>query len=65
MTASVTKHTYNEAGLLETVSTFLQGSVVETAVVTNINYNSKGQRTDIYYGNTTKTRYYYDPKRFN
>ena len=64
MTASVTKHTYNEAGLLETVSTFLQGSVVETAVVTNINYNSKGQRTDIYYGNTTKTRYYYDSKTF-
>jgi YD repeat-containing protein len=51
-------NTYNQAGLLETVA---KDSVL---FVTNINYNEKGQRTDIYYGNGSKTRYYYNPLNF-
>ena len=27
-------------------------------------YNEKGQRLNIYYGNNTKTRYYYNPLNF-
>lgn len=32
--------------------------------VTSVEYNEKGQRTDIIYGSTSKTRYYYDPENF-
>ena len=35
-----------------------------TAFVTNIDYNAKGQRTLIEYGNDTQTTYEYDPKTF-
>ena len=55
---TVIEYTYNEAGLLETVK-----KDAET-FVSNINYNEKGQRTDIYYGNGSKTRYYYNPLNF-
>ena len=52
------QNTYNKAGLLETVSSNGQ------AYVTNINYNEKGQRSDIFYGNGSKTRYEYDELNF-
>jgi YD repeat-containing protein len=52
------QNTYNKAGLLETVSSNGQ------AYVTNINYNEKGQRSDIHYGNGSKTRYEYDKNTF-
>jgi len=32
--------------------------------VSNINYNAKGQWTDVYYGNNTKTSYIYDNNNF-
>jgi len=35
-----------------------------TAFVTNINYNEKGQRLLIEYGNNTSTEYQYDPNTF-
>ena len=55
---SVIEHTYNEAGLLETVK-----KDTET-YVSNINYNEKGQREAIYYSNGSKTKYEYDPNTF-
>ena len=54
----VETYTYNKAGLLETLSNDGQ------SYVTNINYNEKGQRTEIYYGNGTKTKYVYDAQSF-
>jgi YD repeat-containing protein len=49
---SVQTNTYNQAGLLETVE---KDTVL---YVTNINYNEKGQPTDIYFGNGSKIRYF-------
>ncbi len=55
---TVIAHTYNEAGLLETVKKDSQ------IYVSNINYNEKGQRDAIYYGNGSKTSYEYDSNTF-
>ncbi len=52
--------TYNEAGLLEKVDIMIRGAATATPFVTNVNYNAKGQREDIFYGNGTKTTYTYD-----
>jgi RHS repeat-associated protein len=58
-----TLYTYNQAGLLETVSVDDGTSV--TLVVSNINYNEKGQRKDIFFNDGNfKTRYDYDPLTF-
>ena len=57
---SVIAYTYDKGGLLQSVA--LTGSA--TASIQNITYNSKGQREDIYYGNNTKTKYYYHPLNF-
>jgi RHS repeat-associated protein len=62
--ASVLHPTYNEANLLETVSINLQGAGAATSFVTNIDYNAKGQRVLIEYGNSTSTTYIYDPLTF-
>ncbi|WP_205513240.1 SpvB/TcaC N-terminal domain-containing protein [Longitalea arenae] len=75
VTRSVTPHlaaspqtayipTYNEAGLLEKVDLAIRGAAATTPFVTNINYNAKGQREEIYYGNGTKTAYTYEKDTF-
>ena len=65
---------YNEANLLEKVDVWLRQatapsgllspSTADLHAVTNINYNAKGQRTLIEYGNQVRTRYDYDEKTF-
>ena len=51
------EYTYNKAGLLKTVKAQVRGEDLVFAV-TNINYNEKGKRTDIYVPtNTTGVRY--------
>ena len=55
---SEVSYVYDKGGLLQKV---LQGN---TEHITNITYNAKGQRENIYYGNNTKTRYYYNPLNF-
>ncbi|WP_421921236.1 SpvB/TcaC N-terminal domain-containing protein [Marinifilum sp.] len=55
---SVETYQYNKAGLLESLTSGGQ------AYINNINYNEKGQRTDIYYANGSKTKYEYDAKNF-
>ncbi|WP_437913154.1 SpvB/TcaC N-terminal domain-containing protein [Sorangium sp. So ce302] len=62
--ASEVKPTYNEAGLLERVEARIRGAVAWTTFVENIDYDAKGQRERIDYGNGTFTVYTYDPLTF-
>ncbi|MBS0423447.1 MAG: toxin [Proteobacteria bacterium] len=55
---------FNEANLLETVDVKLRGSATATRFVNNIDYDAKGQRQLIEYGNHTRTHYDYDPTTF-
>ena len=69
MQASVIRPGYNEANLLERVDANLRGATandqpVWTPFVTNIDYDAKGQRQRIDYGNGTSTFYEYDPLTF-
>jgi YD repeat-containing protein len=59
---SVTKPTYNEANLLEGMAVQMRGAAEATTLVTNIDYDAKGQRTRIEYGNGVSTTYTYDPR---
>jgi hypothetical protein len=73
-TLNVIQPTYNEANLLEKVDVWLQqGSAPQTVLdsstatlhaVTNVDYNAKGQRELIEYGNGANTRYRYDEQTF-
>ena len=60
---------YNEANLLNAVQANLRGEkqggqLKRTNFVTNIDYNAKGQRTRIEYGNEVVTTYEYDDFTF-
>ena len=71
---NVTQPVYNEANLLERVEVWLEQDAEpaglldpDTATqhtVRNIDYNAKGQRDLIEYGNGVKTTYEYDDKTF-
>ncbi len=62
--ASEIRPTYNEAGLLEKVEARVRGAVSWTTFVDDIDYDAKGQREKIVYGNGTRTTYTYDPATF-
>jgi RHS repeat-associated protein len=69
MQPSVIRPGYNEANLLERVDANLRGAIaggqpVWTSFVSNIDYNAKGQRQRIDYGNGASTVYDYDPLTF-
>ena len=55
---------FNEANLLDRVDLNLRGAATTTPFVTNIDYNAKGQRELIAYGNGAQTAYDYDPLTF-
>ncbi|WP_207514391.1 SpvB/TcaC N-terminal domain-containing protein [Longitalea luteola] len=55
---------YNEAGLLEKVDVTIRGAATATPFITNVHYNAKGQREEIFYGNGTKTTYTYEKETF-
>ena len=55
---------YNEANLLERVDVNLRGSAESTAFVTDIDYDAKGHRKLIVYGNRVRTVYEHDPLTF-
>ena len=62
---SDTRLTYNEANLLQAIRVNLHGEQnngqpVWTDFVTNVDYNAKGQRTRIGYGNKVTTTYQYE-----
>ena len=69
---TVIRPSYNEASLLESLAGNLRGAATTTSFVTNIDYNAKGQRVLIEYGNGTgtqntsgvSTQYEYDPQTF-
>ena len=62
--ASVTRKQYNETNLLDRVDVNLRGAPTATPYVTQIDYNAKGQREFIAYGNGARTHYTYDPLTF-
>lgn len=61
---SVYRATFNEANLLDRVEVNLRGAPATTPFVNNVNYDAKGQRVLIEYGNGITTRYEYDPLTF-
>ena len=61
---SVYRPTFNQANLVEKVDINLRGAQTATPFVTNIDYNAKGQRLLIEYGNGARTEYAYDPLTF-
>ena len=61
---SVYRPWFNEANLLEKKEVHLRGATTSTPFVTNIDYDAKGQRTRIDYGNGIRTTYAYDPLTF-
>ena len=61
---STARPQYNEANLLESLAVNIRGASEPTPFVTYINYNAKGQREIIDYGNGSRTHYTYDPLTF-
>jgi RHS repeat-associated protein len=61
---SIYRPSYNEANLLDQVNVNLRGAATATPFVTNIDYNAKGQRQRIVYGNGAETAYEHDPLTF-
>ncbi|MCY0993949.1 RHS repeat-associated core domain-containing protein [Nannocystis sp. ILAH1] len=62
--ASVTTQTFGLGGMLQSVAVNVRGALTATDIVTNIDYNARGQRLLIEYGNGSSTDYEYDPKNF-
>jgi RHS repeat-associated protein len=61
---STIRPVYNEANLLNEIRVNLRGAAQATVFVSNIDYNAKGQRSRIEYGNGTQTAYEYDEQTF-
>jgi hypothetical protein len=61
---SIVKPTYNEAGLLERVEAHVRVAPNATVFVDDIDYDAKGQRERIVYGNGVVTEYEYDEFTF-
>jgi RHS repeat-associated protein len=59
--ASVYRPIFNKANLLDQVTINLRGAMAATTFVGNIDYDAKGRRTRIDYGNGARTAYRYDP----
>jgi RHS repeat-associated protein len=57
---SVYRLTFNEGNLLDKLEVNLRGAQVPTQFLTNIDYNAKGQRVLIDYGNGVRTECEYD-----
>jgi RHS repeat-associated protein len=55
---------YNQANLLDRVDVALPGTGTVTPFVTGIDYDAKGQRRLVAYGNGARTQYAYDPLTF-
>jgi RHS repeat-associated protein len=55
---------YNEAGLLESETVLHPGAITSIVYIKDINYNEKGQRNFIKYGNGVRTTFEYDKNTF-
>jgi RHS repeat-associated protein len=60
---SITTTTFNERGLIAAVEVAVRGAA-ETAFVTAVSYDAKGQRESITYGNGASTTHTYDPDNY-
>jgi RHS repeat-associated protein len=54
--------TYDNASFLGSIDAFLAGSATATAMVSNVDYNARGQRTAIAYGLGVSSQYTYDDR---
>jgi RHS repeat-associated protein len=61
---SVTRYTYNQGGLLESVEAEVRGSTPAATFVQDIEYDVYGRRASVDHGNGTTTEYTYDPRSF-
>jgi RHS repeat-associated protein len=61
---SVIRPGYNDANLIERIEVNLQNAATPTAFVNDIDYNAKGQRVRVEYGNGVITAYEYDRLTF-
>lgn len=61
---SIITPSYNEAGLLDGESVVHPGAANPTIYIKDIDYNEKGQRNNIIYGNDVSTKFYYDKETF-
>ena len=61
-TAAIYTPQYTARGILQSETLSVRGVVTEA--IRNIQYDEKGQRSRIQYGNETTTRYDYDPQNF-
>ncbi|OUL61972.1 SpvB/TcaC N-terminal domain-containing protein [Flavobacterium sp. AJR] len=62
---SVITPSYNESGLLDGESVLHPDNVLSNTYIKNIDYNEKGQRNKIVYGNNVTTKFYYDKETFH
>lgn len=61
---SIITSSYNEAGLLDGETVLHSGAVSSSTYIKDIEYNEKGQRNKIIYGNNVTTKFYYDKETF-
>ncbi len=61
---SITTPSYNEAGLLNGEAVLHVGEPISSTYIKDIDYNEKGQREKIIYGNDVSTNFYYDKETF-
>lgn len=61
---SIITPSYNEAGLLNAEKVTHTNSDLTTIYIKDIDYNEKGQRNKIIYGNDVTTKFYYDKETF-
>jgi RHS repeat-associated protein len=61
---SVLLSAYNQAGQLDRVDARLRGALRATTFVAHMEYNARGQRTEVRYGNGCVSAYAYDPVTF-
>jgi RHS repeat-associated protein len=61
---SIITPSYSEAGLLNAESVKHLDSSIPTTYIKDIDYNEKGQREKIIYGNDVYTQFYYDKETF-
>ena len=61
---SVVRPKFNKANLVERVEVSLRGAHEFKPYVSRIDYNARGQRTSVHYGNGVERRSFYDPLTF-
>ncbi len=62
--SSIIIFSYNDTGLLKGETVVHPDASITTTYIKNIEYNEKGQRQKVIYGNDVVTKYYYDKNTF-